>query len=689
MHKFGEFVCKHRKAILIIAILLLIPSILGIKATKINYDILSYLPSDVETVKGQDILSKDFNMGAFSIVLVDNTMSSKDMIKLEDKMKQIEGVEKVIGITDVTGSTIPIDMLPEDVLSEINKEGTTPILVTFRTAISDDETLNAIETLRHLTDNQCKVSGMSATIRDTMEVSNNEMSAYVIIAVILCTIVLMVALDSYLIPIILLGSIGIAILYNMGSNIILGQISYITKAISTVLQLGVTMDFSIFLYHSYQREKAKNSNNQEAMANAISNTLTSVVGSSITTIAGFLALCTMNLALGSDIGIVMAKGVLLGVICVVTILPSLILVLDKWIEKTKHKEIMPAFKHLKNFIMKHYKAAIIVFLVLLIPALYGNSHVKVYYNLYSTLPANLEGMQANKELADKYDMVSTQIALVDKNISKEKVNEMLEKIDKLDGIEWTISYSKLADSSLPEDMLPEDLSSIFQNDKYQMILINSKYETATDEANEQIAEVNNIIRQYDEHAIMAGEGPLMKDLVEIADHDFNSVNIASIAVILIIMVVVFKSASLPVILICVIEFAICLNMSVPCYTGKTIPFVASIVIGTIQLGATVDYAILMTTKYIENRKLGKQKKEAIQIALDNSIKSIVVSALCFFAATCGVGMYSKLEMISSICNLISRGAIISMIVVITMLPAFLMVFDKLICKTTKGMKNCK
>ncbi len=682
MQKFGTFICKHRVLILVVALLLIVPSILGIKAAKINYDILVYLPSDIETVKGQDILSKEFHMGAFSIALVDDTMPQKDMVKLEEKMRQIEGVEKVIGITDVLGSSIPKEMLPEKIKEEVVKEGTTPILITFCSGISDDETLNAIDNLRNLAEKQCKISGMSATVKDTMQVADSEMAIYVIIAVIFCILVLMLALDSYFIPVLLLGSIGIAILYNLGSNILFGQISYITKAISTVLQLGVTMDFSIFLYHSYQKEKEQTVNKQEAMAKAISSTLVSVLGSATTTIAGFLALCTMSLALGKDIGLVMAKGVLIGVIAVVTILPSLILVFDKWIIKTRHKELLPKMKGLTDFVIKHSKAFLVGFLILLIPAIWGNSHVKVYYDLYSTLPEELPGVSANKQLEQKFNMVSTQIVLVDKNMEQSKVNSMAKQIEQLDGVEWSFGLSNITNGSIPKEILPESILSIFENDRYQMIIINSSYETATNEANNQINQIDQIVKKYDPNGIMAGEGPLMKDLVEIADYDFKSVNISSVAVILVIMIVVFQSASLPVILITVIEFAIAVNMSISSYTGVTLPFVASIVIGTIQLGATVDYAILMTTKYMQARKEGKDKHKAIQYALENSVKSILVSGLCFFAATCGVGLYSKLEMIGAICNLISRGAIISMVIVITLLPSLLLILDTMIQKTT-------
>ena len=686
-NKFGNFICKHRAIIIVIAILLLIPSILGIKATRINYDILTYLPRNVETIEGQSILSKDFNIGSYSILLVDKEMTPKDVLKMENKIKEIDCVDKVVGVYDVLGTTVPLEMVPEDIQEKISADGETPIIVTFRTGIGDDATLKAIEDIRDIAKKQCMVSGMSATSQDIKDILNSEMALYVIVAVILCIIVLTIAIDSYSIPFFLLGSIGIAILYNMGTNVLLGEISYITKAIATVLQLGVTMDFSIFLYNSYQSEKKHSKDIYEAMSNAIGNTLSSVVGSSLTTIAGFLALCTMQLAIGSDIGLVMAKGVLIGLVCSVTVLPAAILVCDKFIEKTSHKEILPEFIHLRDFAVKHYKIAIIVFLILLVPAMYGNSHVKVYYNLNSSLPEKLESVPANRELSQKFNMVSMQIALVDRNLSDDTINNMLNEIDNLDGVEWSISKSKVIDTGLPNEMIFDDIKSIFENDKYQMIMINSSYETATNEENALVDSINSIIKKYDNNAILSGEAPLMKDLVEIADTDFNSVNITSIAIIFILMIFVFKSPTIPVILVAIIEFAIFLNMSFTCYTNTTIPFIASIVIGTIQLGATVDYAILMTNRYLDGRISGKDKKEAAKYALDNSMKSIIVSASCFFAATCGVSIISQIDMIGSICTLLSRGAIISMFVVITILPAFLIAFDKIICKTTKSTKH--
>lgn len=687
MEKFGQFICKHKVAILIISLLLLIPSIIGYKATRVNYDILVYLPDNIETIKGENILADDFDMGAFSVVILEN-MQSKDIIELEKQFREVGNVEKVVGLTDIIGTDVPLEMLPDEIKDKLYKDNTTPVLVTFKDGISEDTTMETVEKLREISNENCKISGMTATVLDTRNLSDSEVIIYVMIAVALCLIILQLALDSYLAPVLMLLNIGMAVLYNMGTNAFLGQTSYITKAISAVLQLGVTMDFAIFLYHSYKAEKEKASNNDEAMATAIAKTLVSVLGSSLTTIAGFLALCSMNLTLGKDIGLVMAKGVLIGVITAVTTLPAMLLVFDKWVEKTKHKEILPRFEKVKNFNLKHYKAILVAFIVILPFAVYGYTHTENYYNLSKSLPDTLNSIQANNELKDKFDMVSTELLLVDKNMPDYKLNEMLDKIESLDGIEWTLSYSKISKKvNIPKEMLPEDITSIFESDKYQMVIINSKYEIATNELNSQIEEVNKIIKEYDDTAILAGEGPLMKDLVEISDHDFNSVNTVSIAIILVIMVFVLKSVSLPIILIAAIEFAIFINMGIPAYTGTVIPFIASIVIGTIQLGATIDYAILITTKYKTARIEGKDKHQAIDEALGTSIQSIIVSALCFFGATFGVGMYSKIEMIGSLCSLMARGAIISMVTVLTVLPVFLIVFDKIICKTTANMRR--
>ena len=684
MLKFGKFICKYKKIILIIALLLTIPAAIGMKATKVNYDILAYLPEDIETIQGEKILTNDFNMGSFSIIIVEN-MKSKDILKLEDKIKELDTVGKVVSINDITGTSIPKEAIPEKLQNKIYSGDATIIFTTFKDGISADSTLQTIKDLRKIVGNQCKVSGMSAGIVDTKDLSDSEVIIYVMIAVVLCLIVLQLALDSYFAPILLLLNIGIAILYNMGTNIFLGEISYITKAISAVLQLGVTMDFAIFLYHSYLQEKEKTTDNDEAMSIAISKTMTSVFGSATTTIAGFLALCSMRLTLGKDIGIVMAKGVLFGLICVIVVLPAMILACDKLITKTKHKALLPKFEHLKNFNIKHYKAIIVAFLVILPFSIWGEANTKVYYDLDKTLPKDLPSVIANTELSEKFNVVTTEMLLVNRDIPDYKVKEMINKINNVDGITWTLGYQTIAGNSVPMEMIPDDIKEVFATDKYQMVIINSKYELATDELNKQISEVSEIVKEYDSNAIIAGEGPLMKDLVEISNHDFNSVNWVSIGIIFILMIITLKSGSLPVLLVTVIEFAIFINMGVPAYTKTVIPFVASIVIGTIQLGATIDYAILITTKYVGERKNGKDKKQAIDFALGTSISSIVTSALCFFGATIGVGIYSKISMISSLCILMARGAIISMFVVISVLPAFLIAFDKLICKTTKGL----
>ena len=686
MKSLGKYVVKHKAIIVLISFLLLIPALIGIKNTKINYDILVYLPSDIETLKGEKILTDDFNMGAFSVAIIDN-MNSHDVLKLEDEIKSIDGVEKVVSINDITGTSIPIDVLPDDVVSKFKKGDTQLMLITFRNSTSDDETLDAVSKIRKITDDNVKLGGMSSMVLDTMELSNKEIVIYVVIAVLLCIVVLSIALDSYLVPFILLSNIGIAILYNMGTNVFLGNISYITKAISSVLQLGVTTDFSIFLYHKYEERKKYEKDKNVAMEKAISDTLISVVGSSLTTIAGFLALCTMSLTLGKDIGIVMAKGVFLGVVCVLIVFPALLLVFDKQIDKTLHKQILPKFTRLNDFIIKHYKKIFVIFLILLIPAYYGNKNTEVYYKLDKSLPDTLESSVANSTLKDKFNIVSAEMILIDKDIKPNTVNRMIEEIKDVEGIDMVLSGSDLNKYGINDEMLGNEVTSIYKSDKYQMILVNSIYDTATDELNSQITDINKIIKKYDKNGILAGEGPLMKDLVVTSDIDFNNVNYTSLFVIFLIMICVLKSISLPVLLICVIEFAIFVNMGIPYYTDVTIPFIASIVIGTIQLGATIDYAILMTTKYLDERKKGNDKYKSIKTSLDSSVSSILVSGMCFFAATFGVGVYSKLDMISSLCTLISRGAIVSMIVVIMVLPSFLLIFDKLICKTTKGFKK--
>ena len=688
MNSFGEFICKYRKIILIVAIILSVFAFIGMNLTRINYDILVYLPDDIETIQGENILSNEFNMGSFATVILDN-MSTKEIIKLENDFKKLDNVEMAVSTADVIGEGIPVEMLPDEIQEKVYKDGSTIMLVTFHEGISDDETLQTVIKMRDIADKRVGIGGMSAVVVDTKDLSDQEVLIYVIIAVALCLLILQLALDSYFAPFLMLINIGIAILYNLGTNMFLGQISYITKAISAVLQLGVTMDFAIFLYHSFMQEKEDEKDNNKAMATAISKTMVSVVGSSLTTIAGFLALCSMNLTLGKDIGIVMAKGVLFGVICVVTILPAMILECNKLIEKTRHKEIMPKFRHLKEFSMKYYVLILVVFIIILPIAYFAQKNTDVYYKLDSSLPRDLPSITANSNLRDKFNMVSTEIILVDKNLEDSKVNEMLDEIENLDGVEWALGLSRVTKYGIPKEILPNEILEKLESDNYQLVILNSSYEIATDELNEQVNVINGIIKKYDKKAILVGEGPLMKDLAEISDHDFNSVNTVSIAVIFVLMLLVLKSISLPVILIFTIEFAIFINMGIPYFTKTELPFVASIVIGTIQLGATIDYAILITTKYIEKRKSGLEKKSAIDDALGTSISSIFTSGLCFFGATFGVGVYSKLEMIGSLCTLMSRGAIISMLTVVLVLPAFLLIFDKIICKTTVGMTKIK
>ena len=686
--KFGKWLTRHKAVVLIIAFLLLIPATIGYVSTRINYDLLSYLPNSLETVSGQDTMVDEFGMGAFSMIVVED-MEKKDIVALKEKLKKVNHVEDVIWYDDAMDITVPTEMLPDKLREGLFNGNATMMIALFDNTTSADSTMDAITEMRGIVKKQAFISGMSGVVTDIKNLAMAEMPIYVVVAAVLSLLILLLTMDSLVTPVIFLLGIGMAIVYNMGTNMVFGEISYITQALTAILQLGVTMDYSIFLLESYEANKVRyDGDKNRAMAHAISNTFTSVTSSSVTTIAGFAALCFMTFKLGMDLGLVMAKGVLLGVITVITVLPAMILQFDGLIEKTKHKEILPKFTGVKNFVMKHYKAVIVVFIIILPIAFYGYQNTGVYYNLTKSLPSSLASIQANSKLEEDFDMVSMEMLLVDKDMPDAKVDQMVNEIENLDGIEWVMSYSKM-EKYLPREILPEDISSIFVSDKYQMILINSKYETATNELNAQVNTINDIVKKYDENSMLAGEGPLMKDLVEISDHDFNSVNSFSIGIIFVIMIFVLKSISLPVILMSVIEFAIFINMGIPYYTNTVLPFIASIVIGTIQLGATIDYAILITTKYIANRKDGKDKKTSIDEALGTSISSIVVSGLCFFGATFGVGAYSKIEMIGSLCTLMSRGAIISMVTVIAVLPAFLTVFDKIVCKTTVGMKEIK
>ena len=683
MVQFGKKVVKYRVAILITSVLLLIPSVLGYMGTRVNYDVLTYLPEDIETMKGQEIMVNDFGTGAFSMFIVDG-MESKDVAALKAEIEKVAHVTKVLWYDSVADISMPESMLPDDVYDVFNSDTGTMMAIFFDEGTSADSTMEAIEEIRSIAGKQCFLSGMSAIVTDTKNLAERETPVYVLIAVLLSTLVLGITMDSFFVPVLFLLSIGMAIIYNLGSNIFLGEISYITKALSAVLQLGVTMDYSIFLMHSYEEQQVRFAGDKKrAMAHAISQTFSSVIGSSITTVAGFIALCFMSFTLGKDIGIVMAKGVVFGVITCVTILPSMILCCDKLIEKTKHRPLLPDISRLSDKVTKKYLVYVGIFLILLVPAIYGNSHTDVYYNLDETLPEDLPSIIANEKLKEDYDMNTTHILLVNSDVPSEKVSRMLKQIDDVDGVKWALGLDSLVGPGVPSDMLPESITSMLKNDKYQMILINSEYKVASDEVNAQIKDINRIIEKYDKGAMLVGEGPLTNDLIKITDKDFKTVSAVSIGIIFLIILILFQSPTLPVILVGVIEFAIFVNMGIPFYTGTTLPFVASIVIGTIQLGATVDYAILMTTRYKRERSRGAGKYDAVTTAHKASAQSIIVSALSFFAATIGVGFYSNIDMISSLCTLMARGALISMIVVVFVLPSMFMVFDKVIVKTSK------
>lgn len=683
MKKISKFIINNKTKVLIISCILLVLSFIGMKLTTINYNILVYLPSEIDTIKGQDILTDEFNMGSYSIVVAEN-LSPKEILNLKNKITKVEGVNEVLSIYDVLGTNIPIDILPSEIKDKIHQDNTDLMFITFKYSTSDERTINAVEEIRNITDHKLMQGGMSSMVLDTMNLSNEEITIYVIIAVALCLIVLELSLDSYVVPILLLANIGMAIMFNFGTNVFLGDISYITKALVAVLQLGVTTDYSIFLYHAYEDKKEKMSK-EEAMEKAISETFTSVVGSSLTTIAGFLVLCTMKLTLGTDLGIVMAKGVLLGIISVLTIFPSLLLFFDKQVTKTKHKNLMPNFNKINTFIVNNNKAFFVIFITLLIPLYLANNKVEVYYKLDRSLPSYLESVKTNELLKEKYNIVSPQIILVDKNLKTDDLTNLTDELSSLKGIDLTLSTTKLAEYGLSDNMI-----NLFDSDKYNLILINSEYDVATNELNNQIEEINKIVKKYDQNGIVAGEGALMKDLVTICDTDFKNVNYSSILCIFLILFIILKNFSLPFLLIIVIEGAIFANMSISYFTGSVLPFIAPIVLGTIQLGATIDYAILITTTYVNNRKTNKSKKECMINTLNYCGHSVLVSAACFFAATFGVGIYSKIEMIGSICNLISRGALISMLFVLTILPSILLIFDNIINKTNmKGNKMKK
>ncbi len=684
MDKFGKVVVKLRIPIFIISILLLIPSAIGMITTRVNYDILTYLPKDIETMVGQDILVNDFGTGAFSMCVLEG-MENKQIVELKAQIEKVEHVKTVIWYDSIADLSFPMEFLPNDVLEKFNSEGSTLMAILFETSMSADETMEAIEAIRGIADERCFVSGMSAVVTDIKNLSNKETPVYVLIAVLLSSLVLALTMDSFLAPVFFLLSIGMAILYNLGSNVFLGEISYVTKALSAVLQLGVTMDYSIFLWHSYEENRQHFPEDKNmAMAHAVANTLTSVVASSITTVAGFVALCFMSFTLGMDLGIVMAKGVIFGVIGCVTILPSMILIFDKAIEKTSHKPIVPDLGGVGNFVTKRFPIFIVIFLVILGPAIYGYTHTQVYYDLAGTLPKELASIQAKDKLEEKYEMNSTHMVLADSSLSSKDASAMIEEMKQIDGVKSVLGMDSMVGPTFPKEMIPEDIKEALMDENYQLMLVSSEYAIASDEVNAQIDDLNQVIKKYDKKGMLIGEAPCTRDLISITNTDFQTVSVVSIGAIFIIILLVFKSISLPIILVSVIEFAIFINMGIPAYTKTTLPFIASIVIGTIQLGATVDYAILMTNRYKKERNSGKDKRTSVTIALSASIQSVFVSALSFFAATFGVGMYSNIDMISALCILMARGAIISMFVVIFILPAMFMVFDKIICNTSIG-----
>ena len=692
MKKFGKVVVKLRIPILVLSFLLLIPSVLGYFNTRVNYDILYYLPSDIDTMQGQDILLDDFGKGAYAMVVVDG-MNKSNVSKLVKKVEGVDHVASVISYSGIVGDDVPSEILPDKFRSYFENEdsGATLFAIFFDDTTSSDDTMKAIQEVRDVTDNQCYIAGMSAVVTDTKTMAEKETPFYVLVAVVLVCIVLAIFMDSFLVPVFFMLSIGMAIVYNLSSNYFLGEVSYITKALAAVLQLGVTLDYSIFLWHSYKEAKEETpDDHHEAMAVAIGNTLTSVVGSSITTVAGFIALCFMSFTLGLDLGVVMAKGVVLGVIGCVTILPSLILTFDKALEKTMHREIMPNFDKPARWIVNHSWIFLIIFVLLLGPAIYGYNNTKVYYDLSDTLPDKLNCSQANKMLADNFDGTnSIYMILADSNLSAEDSNAMMNEVNDLDGISFALSIDSALGGEIPTEMLPDSLVSELKGDEYQIMMVSTNYTIASDEINDQINKVDAIAKKYDAKSMVIGEAPCTKDLITITDKDFKTVSAVSIVAIFFIIFFVLKSISLPVILVAAIEFAIFVNMGIPYYTGTTIPFISSVVIGTIQLGATVDYAILMTTRYKRERAAGNSKKEAISIALGTSIPSIIVSALGFFAATFGVGMIASVDMIASLCTLMARGAIISMFVVIFVLPSLFVLLDKVIIHTSLGFKPKK
>ena len=686
MEKFGRKVVQLRVPILLLGLALLIPSLLGYVNTRVNYDILSYLPRDIETMVGQDILVDEFGTGAFSMFVVEG-MEPKDVVRLKQEIEQVEHVEKVIWYDTVMDISVPMELMPDGIYEAFNSGDATMMAIIFDETTSADGTMEAIENIRKVADKNCFLSGMSAVVTDTKNLSEREAPIYVCIAVLLSCLVLSLTMDSFLIPFLFLMSIGMAILYNLGSNVFMGEISYITKALSAVLQLGVTMDYSIFLWHSYQENKQGAADNKEAMAIAISETITSVVSSSMTTVAGFIALCFMSFTLGMDLGVVMAKGVVFGVITCVTVLPSMILVFDKALVKTKHKALLPDMKGVGDFVTKHYRIFVLLFVAALFPAIFGYKNTTVYYNLDETLPKDLASIIANEKLNEAFDMNATHMLLLRADLPAKDVKSMADEMKAVGGVNWVLGLNAVKGDSIPDELIPDSLKGALMSENWQLLLVGSQYKVASEEVNDQCRSLSAICKAYDSKGMLVGEAPCTKDLIEITDKDFNTVSVVSVGVIFLIILLVFKSVSLPVILVSVIEMAIFVNMGIPYYTGTQIPFIASVVIGTIQLGATVDYAILMTTRYRKERYDGVEKREAVTIACQSSVKSIVVSALSFFAATFGVGLYSNIDMISSLCTLMARGALISMVSVIFILPSMFMIFDRIIIRKKAAVQK--
>ena len=688
MKRFTKGLVRHRGLVIIVCLLLMIPSVLGMAATKTKYDLLYYLPQDLETVQGQEILLEDFGKGAFSL-LVTEGMSVSEQADMENALKEIPHVDSVIGYASMTKGLFPLEIIPEDIRELFNRGDCMLSAVFFDEGSSSEETMEAIQKVREIAGEKCFVSGLSAVVTDTKQMVEEQEAIYVGIAVALCAVVLMVTLDSFLLPIIFLLCIGVSILWNMGSNYFLGEISYITKAVAAVLQLGVTLDYSIFLWHSYKEQKAHFEDKDEAMAEAIHLTFTSILGSSLTTVAGFVSICFMSFTLGRDLGIVMSKGVVMGVLGTVVLLPCVIRLLDSAIEKTSHKPLLPDVGGIGRFVVKHYKVLAVILLIMIIPAFYGYRNVSVYYDMSKVMPQELPSVIANKKLESTFDMATTHLLLVDSDVPQKDVQNMTDEMEQVDGVKNVIGIDSLLGAGIPESIVPKDVLALVKGDRYQMMLINSAYVISSDEVNAQIDSLNAILKKYDTGGMLIGEAPCTKDLIACTDHDFTVVSLISIIAIFVIIMIVQKSFSLPVLLVAIIELAIAANLCIPYYLKQKLPFVGPILISTIQLGATVDYAILMTTRYKQNRLSGLDKKEAVQKAVASAAQSVLVSGLGFFAATYGVGLYSNVDIISSMCRLIARGALLSVAVVLLLLPAMLLVLDKVIVHTTADMKSVR